>query len=59
MTFLTIMGVIEILISFRLVLEGKRCKEITESSRLELLEKVFRKQFSMIRCRRQQLRGVE
>ena len=50
--FLTIMGVIEILISFRLVLKGKRCKEITESSRLELLEKVFSKQFSMIRCRR-------
>ena len=29
----------EILCSFRLVLEGKRGKEIPESSRLELLEK--------------------
>ena len=39
MTFLTILGVIEILCSFRLVLEGKTSKEIPESSRLEFLEK--------------------
>ena len=39
MTFLTILGVGEILYSFRLVLEGKTGKEIPESSRLELLEK--------------------
>ena len=38
-TFLTILGVTEILCSFRLVLEGKTGKEIPESSRLELLEK--------------------
>ena len=38
-TFLTILGVMEILSSFRLVLEGKTGKEILESSRLELLEK--------------------
>ena len=39
MTFLTILGVIEILCSFRLVLEEKTGKEISESSRLEFLEK--------------------
>ena len=42
MTFLTILGVIEILCSFRLVLEGKTGKETPESSRLEFLE-VFSK----------------
>ena len=35
MTFLTILGVTEILCSFRLVLEGKTGKEIPESSRLK------------------------
>ena len=39
MTFLTILGVTKILCSFRLVLEGKTGKEITESLRLEFLEK--------------------
>ena len=39
MTFLTILGITEILCSFRLVLEGKTGKEISESSRLEFLEK--------------------
>ena len=39
MTYLTILGVTEILYSFRLVLEGKTGKEIPESSRLEFLEK--------------------
>ena len=39
MTFLTILGVIEILRSFRLALEEKTGKEIPESSRLEFLEK--------------------
>ena len=38
MTFLTILGVTEIC-SFKLVLEGKTGKEISESSRLEFLEK--------------------
>ena len=37
-TFLTILGVIEILCSFRLVLEGKKGKETLESSRLEFLK---------------------
>ena len=39
MTFSTILGVMEILFSFRLVREGKTGKEIPESSRLEFLEK--------------------
>ena len=39
MTFLTILGVTEILCSFRLVLEGKTGKEIPESWRLEVLGK--------------------
>ena len=38
MTFLTILGVAEILRSFRLVLEGKAGKETLESSRLEFLQ---------------------
>ena len=40
MTFLTILGVTEILYSFKLVLERKTDKEIPGSSRLEFLEKV-------------------
>ena len=39
MTFLTILGVTEILRNFRLVLKGKTNKEIPEPSRLEFLEK--------------------
>ena len=39
MSFLTILGVREILCSFRLVLEGKTGKEILESSRLMFLER--------------------
>ena len=38
-TFLTILGVTEILCCFKLVLEGKTGKEIPESSRLECIEK--------------------
>ena len=37
-SFLTILGVMEILCSFRLVLDGKTGKEIPESSRLAFLE---------------------
>ena len=47
MTFLTILGVIEILCSFRLVLEGKTGKEIPESSRLEFSEKSLAKNFAL------------
>ena len=39
MTFLTILGVIKISCSFRLVIEGKTGKETSKSSRLEFLEK--------------------
>ena len=38
MSFLTILGILEILRSFRLVLEGKVGKVILVSSRLELSE---------------------
>ena len=41
MNFLTILGVIEILCSFRLILEGKRGQDIPESSKLEFLGKVL------------------
>ena len=47
MTFLTIVGVIEILCSFRLVLEGKKGKEIPKSSRLEFLEKFLENNFAL------------
>ena len=39
MTFLTILGVTEILSSFGLILEEKTGKEIPEETRLEFLEK--------------------
>ena len=47
MTFLTILGVMEILCSFRLVLEGKAGKEIPESSRFEFLEKFLANNFAL------------
>ena len=47
MTFSTILGVTEILCSFRLVLEGKAGKEIPESSRFELLEKLLANNFAL------------
>ena len=47
MTFLTILGVMEILCSFRLVLEGKTGKEIPESSKLEFLEKFLANDFAL------------
>ena len=47
MTFLTILGVMEILCSFRLVLEGKTSKEIAESSRFEFLEKFLANNFAL------------
>ena len=47
MTFLTILGVTEILRSFKLVLEGKTGKEIPESSRLEFLEKFSANNFAL------------
>ena len=47
MTFLTTLGVTEILCSFRLVLGGKTGKEIPESSRLEFLEKFLANNFAL------------
>ena len=46
MTFLTILGVMEKLCSFRLVLEGKTGKLMPESSRLEFLEKFLANNFA-------------
>ena len=47
MTFLTILGVTEILCSFKLVLEGKTGKELPESSRLEFQEKFSANNFAL------------
>ena len=47
MTFLTFLGVMEILCSFRLVLEVKTGKEIPESSRFEFLEKFLANNFAL------------
>ena len=47
MTFLTILGVMEIVSSFRLVLKGKIGKKIPESSRLEFLEKFLANNFAL------------
>ena len=47
MTFLAILGITEILCSFKLVLEGETGKEITESSRLEFLEKFSANYFAL------------
>ena len=47
MTFLTILRVIEILCSFRLVPEGKTGKEMPKSSRLDFLEKVLANNFAL------------
>ena len=47
-TFLTILGVTEVLCSFRLVLERKTGKEIPELSRFEFLEKFLAKDFALL-----------
>ena len=47
MTFLTILGVIETLCTFRLVLEWKTGNEIPESSRLDFLEKFLANNFAL------------
>ena len=41
------LGVIEMLCSFRLVLEEKTVKEIPESSRLQFLEKLLANNFAL------------
>ena len=47
MTFLTILGVMDTLCSFRLVLDGKTGKEIPETSRFEFLEKFLANNFAL------------
>ena len=47
MTFLTILAVTEILCSFKLVIQWKAGKEISESSRLEFLEKISGNNFTL------------
>ena len=47
MTFLTILGVMEILCSFRLNLKGKTGKEVPGSSKLEFLEKFSANDFDL------------
>ena len=47
LTFSTILGVTKILCSFRLVLEEETGKEITESSKLEFLERISSNDFSV------------
>ena len=47
MTFLTILGVTEILCSSRLVLERKTGKEKPKSSRFEFLEKILANNFAL------------
>ena len=47
-TFSSILGVIEILFSFRLVLEGKTGKEMHKSSRVEFLEKFLANSFALL-----------
>ena len=47
MTFLTILEVIEVLFSFRLVLEGKTGKEIPDSSRSEFLGNFLANNFAL------------
>ena len=48
MTFLTILEVIEILCSFKLVLKGETGKAIPASSRLEFLEKFSVNNFALL-----------
>ena len=47
MTFLTILGVMEILCNLRLAVEGKIGKEIPESPRLEFLENFLGSNFAL------------
>ena len=47
MTFLTILGVTNMLCSFRLVLEGKMGEGIPKSSRLEFFEKFLANNFAL------------
>ena len=48
MTFLPILGVTEILYSFRLALEKKTGKEIPDSSRLEFIERFSANNYTLL-----------
>ena len=58
MTSLIILGVTEILCSFRLVWEGKICRD-TWVIKIRVLRKDFSKQLCFIRCRRQHVQPAE
>ena len=59
MTFLTMLGVMELLCSFRLVLEGKAGHQRdTRVIKIRVLGKVFSKLNCFIRCRRQHIWSV-
>ena len=58
MTLSNILGVTEILCSFRLVWEGKICRD-TWVIKIRVLRKDFSKQLCFIRCRRQHLQPAE
>ena len=47
MPFLTILGIAEVLCSFRLVLEEKTGQEVPESSRLEFFKKFLENIFAL------------
>ena len=47
MTLLTIVGITELICSFKLVLEGKAGKEIPQPSRLDFLEKFSANNFAL------------
>ena len=59
MIFLTILGVTEILRSFKLVLEGKIGKEIPELSRLEFKEKFLANNFALFDAEDKHLQPIE
>ena len=58
MTFLTILGVTEILCCFKLVLEGKAGKETPKSLRLEFKEKFSANNF-VYQMQKQHLQVIE
>ena len=58
MTFLTILGVKEILCRVRLFLEGKTGKYYTSVIKITVFRKVFSKQFRFIKCKRPHFQAV-
>ena len=58
-TFLTILGVVEKSSAFRLVLKGKVCSKIPQSSRLESPERISVNNFAFAACRRHDVRTIQ